>query len=205
MLGGLSPASTSRPTRLSSRSPWRSAQGLLAISNGPEIGREELDGGRLRCTSATRSRCRPISSPSSSVPSSRPTPSTSTASRCVWSTCRARSASPGPPLRRRPRAALLLGVLRPPLPRREGRPRRTAGLRGGCDGEPRLRHLPRGDPPRRPRRHRARAATPRRGRRARARPHVVRRPRHDALVERHLAERGLRHLHGAVLPGRLPP
>ena len=30
----------------------------------------------------------------------------------------------------------------------------------------------------------------------RARPHVVRRPRHDALVERHLAQRGVRHVHG---------
>ena len=42
----------------------------------------------------------------------------------------------------------------------------------------------------------------RRGRdgRARARAHVVRRPRDDALVERHLAERGLRDLH--VLPLR---
>ena len=37
-----------------------------------------------------------------------------------------------------------------------------------------------------------------RGRRGRARerPHVVRRPRHDDLVERHLAERGVRHVHG---------
>ena len=39
----------------------------------------------------------------------------------------------------------------------------------------------------------------------RDRPHVVRRPRHDEVVERHLAERGLRHLHGAPLRRRLPP
>ena len=36
----------------------------------------------------------------------------------------------------------------------------------------------------------------RRRRRARARAHVVRRPRHDAVVERHLAERGVRDVHG---------
>ena len=37
----------------------------------------------------------------------------------------------------------------------------------------------------------------RRGR-PRDRPHVVRRPRDHAVVERHLAQRGLRHLHGAA-------
>ena len=45
----------------------------------------------------------------------------------------------------------------------------------------------------------------RRRRRPRAGPHVVRRSRHDALVERHLAERGVRHVHGADLVRRLPP
>ncbi len=40
-----------------------------------------------------------------------------------------------------------------------------------------------------------RAARRRGDRRPRARAHVVRRPRHDAVVERHLAERGLRHVH----------
>ena len=45
-----------------------------------------------------------------------------------------------------------------------------------------------------------RAARRRRDGRARARAHVVRRPRHDALVERDLAERGVRDVH--VLPLR---
>ena len=38
----------------------------------------------------------------------------------------------------------------------------------------------------------------------RARAHVVRRPRHDALVERHLAERGVRHVHGDEVHRRVP-
>ena len=44
---------------------------------------------------------------------------------------------------------------------------------------------------------------------ARAGAHVVRRPRDDALVERHLVERGVRHVHGdrrlRRLPARLGP
>ena len=52
---------------------------------------------------------------------------------------------------------------------------------------------------RRPRaRDARRAARRRRDGRARARAHVVRRPRDDALVERHLAERGVRDVHGAA-------
>ena len=74
----------------------------------------------------------------------------------------------------------------------------------GRDGEPRLHHLPRGRAARPiPTARRAPSSRARVGRRARDRPHVVRRPRDDELVERHLAERGLRHLHGAVLPRRL--
>ena len=46
--------------------------------------------------------------------------------------------------------------------------------------------------------HPGRAAERRRRDRPRAGPHVVRRPRHDEVVERHLAQRGLRHLHGAA-------
>ena len=52
--------------------------------------------------------------------------------------------------------------------------------------------------------HAERAAARRRRRRPRARPHVVRRPGHDAVVERHLAQRGLRHLHGGRGLRRLP-
>ena len=45
----------------------------------------------------------------------------------------------------------------------------------------------------------------RRDRRARARPHVVRRPRHDALVERPVAERGVRDVHGDAGRRRVSP
>ena len=54
------------------------------------------------------------------------------------------------------------------------------------------------------RRRALRARAGRRRRRPRDRPHVVRRPRHHAVVERDLAERGLRHLHGGALRRRLP-
>ena len=54
---------------------------------------------------------------------------------------------------------------------------------------------------RQPRRTGARAGGQRR--RPRGRPHVVWRPRDDGVVERHLAERGVRHLHGAARGRRL--
>ena len=63
------------------------------------------------------------------------------------------------------------------------------------------RHVPRDAAAGRPeRRHPGRAAAGRRRGRPRDRPHVVRRPRDDALVERHLAERGVRHVHGDAEP-----
>ena len=46
----------------------------------------------------------------------------------------------------------------------------------------------------------ARAAERRRRDRPRAGPHVVRRPRHHEVVERHLAQRGVRHVHGDASP-----
>ena len=49
----------------------------------------------------------------------------------------------------------------------------------------------------------SRAAARRRGHRPRDGPHVVRRPGDHEVVERHLAERGLRHVHGAPGRGRL--
>jgi hypothetical protein len=53
--------------------------------------------------------------------------------------------------------------------------------------------------------HPGRTAAGGRRHRPRTRPHVVRRPGHNGLVERHLAERGLRHLHGGPHRRRLPP
>ena len=78
-------------------------------------------------------------------------------------------------------------------------------LRGRRHGEPRMHHVPGHRAPRQPRRGgagRARAGGRRRG--ARAGPHVVRRPRHHGLVGRHLAQRGLRHLHGDPLRRCVP-
>ena len=116
-------------------------------------------------------------------------------------------AGQGPPHRLRPRGrrvlpALLRRLLRHRLPGRQARPRRHPRLRLRRHGEPRLRHVPR---------DRSCWSTPttttqaelqqrRRRHRPRARPHVVRRPRHDEVVERHLAQRGLRHVHGDARP-----
>ena len=112
---------------------------------------------------------------------------------------RAGQATPGclRPRDRRRLAALLRGLLRPAVPERQARPAGDPRLRRRGDGESRGDHLPRdGAAGRRARRlsHRARAGR-RRGR-ARERAHVVRRPRHDDLVERHLAQRGVRDVHG---------
>ena len=102
--------------------------------------------------------------------------------------------------------AVLRRLLRDPVPGQEDGHGRPPGLRAGRDGEPRLRHLPREPPAGEPRqRDPARGRDGRRRDRARARAHVVRRPRDDALVERHLAERGVRHADGAAGRGRLPP
>ena len=53
--------------------------------------------------------------------------------------------------------------------------------------------------------HATRTREHRRRRGPRTRPPMVRQPRDDALVERHLAERGLRHVHGAAHDRRVAP
>ena len=103
------------------------------------------------------------------------------------------------------RPPLVPGLLRDPLPVGQGRPRRAARLRGRGHGEPGLHHVPGERPARRPRDgHADRGAARGRRRVARARAHVVRRPRDHALVERDLAERGLRDLHGGRGLRRVP-
>ena len=103
------------------------------------------------------------------------------------------------------RAQLVPGLLRHPVPHRQVRHARAARLRRRRDGEPRLHHLPREPAARRPGHgHAGRAADARRRGRARAGAHVVRRPGDDEVVERHLAERGVRHVHGDRLLRRLP-
>ena len=116
----------------------------------------------------------------------------------------------GPPHRVRARRrciqpALVRGVLRHQVPERQGRPRRAARLLGRRDGEPRLHHVPREPAAARPgHQHPERARGRRRRRVARTGPHVVRRPGDDALVERDLVERGVRHVHGDRRLRRLP-
>ena len=95
---------------------------------------------------------------------------------------------------------LLLRLLRLPLPVRQVRPGLRARVQHGRDGERRLYHLLGADDLPRPA-DRHPAAQPRRGRAARNGPHVVRRPRHDAVVERPLAQRVVRDLHGLPLDG----
>ena len=105
---------------------------------------------------------------------------------------------------RRLLARLLRALLRPAVSGRQARPPRHSRLRGGRHGEPGRHHLPRDRAAGRRGgglAHRARARR-RRGR-PRGRPHVVRRPRDHGLVERHLAQRGVRHLHGAAGGGCL--
>ena len=130
---------------------------------------------------------------------------------------RGRRAAPGclhareaPPGRVRPgsrsvRTALLHRVLQHPLPRGQGRPGRHPGLRRRGDGEPGLHHLPRHGTAHRPGRGGPLRARARRRRdRARAGAHVVRGPRDHGLVGGHLAQRGLRNVHGGALCRRLP-
>ena len=94
-------------------------------------------------------------------------------------------------------------LLRPPLPLREARPHRGAGVLAGGHGERRGHHLPRQHPaPRCPRRQRRPAAHAGGGQRPRAGPHVVRRPGHHGVVGRPVAERVLRLLDGGQGGGR---
>ena len=93
--------------------------------------------------------------------------------------------------------ALLRRLLRHPVPRREARPGRASRLRVRRDGEPRLRDVPRVALLVDPSSRRRRGGAGRAHDRARDRAHVVRRPRHDEVVERHLAERSVRDVHGA--------
>ena len=89
-------------------------------------------------------------------------------------------------------------LLRHRLPRQEGRHDRPARFCGWRDGEPWVHHLPRVVAATRPAdKHAKRAATCGRRGEPRACPYVVRRPSDDALVERHLAERSLRDVHGS--------
>ena len=181
---------------------------LLAVSNGPEVERRERPGGKvavrfadtmvmstylvafvvgpLEATDAGRRRRHPAAH--------RPRPRQGPPHRVR-------------PRRRRLRPALVPGLLRHPVPERQGRPARACptsppgrwrtsaasrSARACCSST-------------RPRARRPSSRTRRRRRRPRAGPHVVRRPRHDALVERHLAQRGVRHVHGARRVRRLPP
>ncbi len=109
----------------------------------------------------------------------------------------ARHGRQGPvrPRRARALARLPRRLHRHPLPLRQGRRDRRAGLRSRRDGESRRHHLP---PDRDRRRPGARLDTGAEGhllhRRARAHPHVVGRSGDDGVVGRPVAERVVRHL-----------
>ena len=108
--------------------------------------------------------------------------------------------------RRRSRSAFFADYYGIAYPGDKLRPRRRPRLRVRGHGEPRLRSRSarrccsstRSDA------DAGRAAERRRRDRPRARPHVVRRPRDDEVVERHLAQRGVRHVHGDEVHRRLP-
>ena len=203
------PASTSPTARRCSRSPSRSPDGLAAFSNGPVVAEEPLaPGGRRRVRFATT-----IGHVDLSRGLRR---RAARGDRAAWT-------STGCPVRvvhvpgkghltalrargRRPRAAVLHRLLR----HRPTRPRSSTSSPSPTSpsapwrtwaASPSARAALLVDPaPGGARRARAR----RRRRLPRDRPHVVRRPRHHALVERHLAQRGLRHLHGGAVRRRLP-
>ena len=98
---------------------------------------------------------------------------------------------------RRVLAQIFRRVLWAQVSRRQARPDRDPRFRLGRDGKSGRDHLSRD---RAARRREIRVARRTRARRrrglARKRAHVVRRSGHHAMVERHLAQRGVRHLHG---------
>ena len=100
--------------------------------------------------------------------------------------------------------AVLQRVLRVGLPGQEGRHDRPARLRARRHGEHRLHHIPRIAAARRPRAgYPARAGEHRRRGGARAGSPMVRQSGHHAVVERHLAQRGVRHVHGTAHDRRM--
>ena len=107
--------------------------------------------------------------------------------------------------RRLVRDPVLRRLLRHPVSRREVRPRRAPRLLVRRDGEPRVRDVPRGPAARRSRAGDAHRDVRRRAHdRARDRAHVVRRSRDHEVVERDLAQRGVRDVHGAPRRRRVP-
>ena len=175
----------------------RRARGLL--QRPPSVDDPPARRRSTASASPTPCRCPPTWWPSWSARWWPPIRSTWTASRCaVVHVPGKEDLTSYRPRGGRPRPAVLHRLVRHRLPGREARPRRHPRLRLRGHGEPGLRHLPRGRPARRPAQGLPTGA--RAGRRRhlpRDRPHVVRRPRDHAVVERHLAERGLRHLDGA--------
>ena len=182
---------------------------LMAVSNGPEVERDRAADGQgrraLRRHDGDEHVPRGVRRRPAGGHRRR---STSTASRCASSTCRARATSPSSGSTSAPSACAGSSTTT------ASPTRATRSTCSRCPTSPPGRWrtsaaitfresllLARS---RRPPRSR-RADAGRRRRRPRARPHVVRRPRHDALVERHLAERGVRHVHGADRLRRLPP
>ena len=173
------------------------ADGLLAISNGPEIGRESLGDGRARAASRTI----PMSTylvawVVGPLELTEPVDAGGVALRVAH--VPAGTSHPLRARRRLVRDPVLRRLLRHPVSRREVRSRRAPRLLVRRDGEPRVRHVPRGAAAPRSRSGDAHRDVRRRAHdRARDRAHVVRRSRDHEVVERHLAQRGVRDVHGA--------
>ena len=125
---------------------------LLAVSNGPEIERAPRPDGKLaiRFADTMVMSTYLVAFVVGPLVATEPTDVDGVPLRIVHVP---RQGAPhrGRPRRRRLRPALVPGVLRHPLPQRQGRSAGPSGLRRRRDGEPRLHHLPREPPPHRPR------------------------------------------------------
>ena len=203
-------AGTSPTSRPCSGSPWSCADDAARPSRTRAEVERRADGRRARARSAspTRWRCRPTSWRSSSAPSRRPspidvagTPTRAAVPARASATSRAFGARGGRVLARATSPTTSTSPTpatrwtSSPSPTSPSAPWRTSGCVTFRET------LLLADPDAR---HPGRAAERRRRDRPRARPHVVRRPGDDEVVERHLAQRGLRHLHGAEGHRRLP-
>ena len=181
-------------------------EGLTAVSNGPEVERETLDDGRVRIRFGDTMKMSTYLAAWVVGPLeiTEPADARGVPVRIVHVPGKGALTSFALDVER-PLPELVRGLLRHPVPGGQARQRRDPGLRAGSDGERRLRDVSRAGAAARPGPVHAGGAARRRGdRRARAGPHVVRGPRDDALVERDLAERGVRDVHVDARGRRLP-
>ena len=163
--------------------------GTVALANTPEVARRRRTA-RGPFGSRRRRRCPRTSSRSPSAPFDVRDGHGEHAARSA-SSRRGQGARHGALGDGRGAARRARGLLRPPVSRTRSSTSSRCPIRRRRDGERGPHHVPRGAPAaRRPRV--VGGAPAQRGRRARARAPVVRRSRHDGVVGRHLAQRGVR-------------